>query len=267
MRLVRAVTLVGVGCLLAASAATAAAPTRERGVLVVALSMPAPLLQVGAVQSASVVYARGLEVELARALARRLGIRRVELVQVGDPSRLVAPGPKPWDVALAQVVSTPARARAVDLSEPYLRADQAVLLARGVPRPRTLADLRRLQLCAVRGSRGADTAASRVRPRLRTLRASDDQALLRLVRTGRCDAALREAPQLGQALAEAGRGAYGPVAGRIETEAAFAVALEKGSPLTERVNGALRRLRAEGALARLARAWLGLDPSRLPVLR
>lgn len=267
MSLARVLAALGACCLLAADAASAAAPTRERGVLVVALSMPAPLFQVGAVQGRSVVYARGLEVELARALARRLGLRRVEFVQVGDPQRLLAPGPKRWDVALAQVVPTPVRERAVDLSEPYLRADQAVLLARGVPRPRALADLRKLQLCAVRGSRGADTAASRVRPRLKTLRAIDDQALLRLVRTGRCDAALREAPQLGQALARAGRGSFGPVVGRIETEAAFAVALQKGSPLTARVDGALRRLRAAGVLGRLAKTWLGLDPARLRVLR
>ena len=255
-------------CALAATtAAQAAAPPRRPGVLVVALSMPAPGFQVGAVRGASVVYARGLEVELARALGRRLGARRVDFVQVPDARRLLAPGPKPWDLALAQVLPTPQRARALDLSEPYLRADQAVLLARGVPRPRSLADLRRLQLCVVRGSRGADVAAARVRPARQALVAAGDDALLRLVQTGRCDAALREAPLLGQALAARPRAAFGPVAGRIETGAAFSVALQKGSPLTSSVDRALRRLRAEGKLGRLAKAWLGLDPGRLRVLR
>jgi ABC-type amino acid transport substrate-binding protein len=260
------VVLVSTG-LLAAGAATAAAPTRQPGVLVVALSLPAPGFQVGAVRRGVVVYARGFEVELARALARRLGLRRVRFVHVADARRLLAPGAKRWDVALAQVLPTPKRGRAVDLSEPYLRSDQAVLLARGVPRPRSLADLRRLQLCVVRGSRGADVAAGRVRPGRRAIVAADDATLLRLVQTGRCEAALREAPRLGRELSRSHRGAYGAVAGRIETEAAFAVALQRNSPLTARVDQALRRMRAEGKLGRLAKAWLGLDPARLRVLR
>ncbi len=260
-------TLLAAGSLALAGVAGAAVPTRQHGVLVVALHMPEPAFQVGAVRGRTVVYARGLEVELARALARRLGLRRVDFVQIADQGRLLAPGPKRWDVALAQVRPTPRRSRAVDLSEPYLRSDQAVLLSRGVPRPRSLADLRGLQLCVVRGSRGADVAAARVRVRRPALVAAGDKALLRLVQTGRCDAALREAPLLGRALASAHRGAYGPIAGRIETEAAFTVALQKGSPLTPRVDVALRQLRAEGTLGRLAKAWLGIDPARLRALR
>jgi ABC-type amino acid transport substrate-binding protein len=190
----------------------------------------------------------------------------VEFVQVADAGRLLAAGPKRWDVALAQLPGAKG-AKAVDLSQPYLSADQAVLLARGIPRPRSLADLRRLQLCVVRGSRGADVAAGRVRPRRRALAARDDGVLLRLVQTGRCEAALREVPQLAEALAARPRGAYGPIAARIGTEAAFAVALPKGSPLTPHVDRALHRLRSDGRLGRLTRAWLGVDPSRLRVLR
>jgi ABC-type amino acid transport substrate-binding protein len=266
VRVAPALLALGACTLLAATAANAAAPTRQRGVLVVALSMPAPGLQVGSVRGSAVVYARGLEIDLARALGRRLGVGRVEFVQVADPRRMLAAGPKRWDVALAQLPRTPG-AKAVDLSQPYLRADQAVLLARGIPRPRSLADLRRLQLCVVRGSRGADVAAGRVRPRTRALVARDDAALLRLVRTGRCEAALREVPELAVALATGARGAYGPIAARIDTEAAFAVALPKGSPLTSQVDRALRRMRSDGRLGKLTRAWLGVDPSRLRVLR
>ncbi len=119
----------------------------------------------------------------------------------------------------------------------------------------------------MRGSRGADVAAARVRPAHKALVADDDVALLRLVQTGRCDAALREASQLGRALEGAPRSAYGVVAGRIETGAGFAIALQRNSPLTPSVDRALKRLRADGKLGRLAKVWLGLDPARLPVLR
>jgi ABC-type amino acid transport substrate-binding protein len=260
--------LAGLACCLAGLASTAAAAPEQRPKqLVVALSLPAPGFQVGAVRGRDVVYARGLEIELVRAVARRLGVRRVVFVQVADPRRLVRPGGKPWDLAVAQVRATKRTARAVDLSAPYLRADPVVLLARGVPRPGSLAGLRTLQLCVVRGSAGASSVSSTVRPRRRPLVVDGDRALLRLVQTGRCDAAVREAPQLGRALASRTRSAYGPLAGRIPSEEAFAIALRKGSPLTGEVDRALRRLRADGRLGALAQAWLGLDPARLRPLR
>ena len=252
--------------LVAVPAATAAAPTRTPGELLVALSLPAPGFQVGSVRGSEVTYARGFEVDVARSLARRLGVRRVRFVQVSDAARLVVPGPKGWDIALSRIVPTPARARSVELVGPYLPADQAVLLRRGIPRPRSLADLRALQLCALRGSRGADVVASRVRPAVRALLAAGVTDLQRWVRTGRCDAAVLEAPVLG-ALAARAPDRFGPVAGRIETGVAYSVALPRGSRLVADVERALRNLGATGVTARLAREWFGLDPARLPVLR
>jgi glutamine transport system substrate-binding protein len=252
--------------LVAVPAAAAAAPTRTPGELAVALSLPAPGFQVGSVRGSEVTYARGFEVELARSLARRLGVRRVRFVQVADAARLVAPGPKGWDIALSRIVSTPARARSVELVGPYLPGDQAVLLRRGIPRPRSLADLRGLRLCTLRGSGGAHVVASRVRPVVRALLAAGVTDLQRWVRTGRCDAAVLEAPTLG-ALAARTPDRFGPVAGRIETGVEYSVALPQGSPLVADVERALRTLGTTGVTSRLARAWFGLDPARLPVLR
>jgi ABC-type amino acid transport substrate-binding protein len=252
--------------LVAVPAATAAAPTRTPGELLVALSLPAPGFQVGAVRGSKVTFARGFEVELARSLARRLGVRRIRFVQVADAARLVAPGPKRWDIALSRIVPSPARMRSVELVGPYLLADQAVLLRRGIPRPRSLADLRGLQLCALRGSRGADVVASRVRPAMRDLLAAGVTDLQRWVRTGRCDAAVLETPLLG-ALAARTPDRFGPVTARIETGVAYSVALPKGSLLVADVERALRALRTTGVTARLARDWFGLEPARLPVLR
>ena len=78
----------------------------------------------------------------------------------------------------------------------YVRSDPVVLMRAGLPRPRTVADLRSRLLCAVAGSRGA-AAARRVRSAFAPLVAESDAELLRLVQTGRCDVAVREAPLLG----------------------------------------------------------------------
>ncbi|HEY3186377.1 MAG TPA: transporter substrate-binding domain-containing protein, partial [Solirubrobacteraceae bacterium] len=209
--------------------------------------------------------ARGFEVEVARGLAHRLRLRS-RLVQVGDARRLVQTGPTAWDVALAQLVATPARTRAVSFTTPYLRDDPVVLVRRGLPRPGSLAQLRRLQLCAERGRRAADTIAARVRPRTRPLLVRDLGTLLRRVQTGACDAALAELSRLGPAL-DGRRDLFGGLAGRIETDRAYAVVLERGSALLPAVDAAVRSLRADGTLRRLTIAWLHIDPARLRVLR
>jgi ABC-type amino acid transport substrate-binding protein len=251
--------------LAAAVPAGAAPPATERpGELVIAVNLPRPAFQVGSVRGSQVVLARGLEIEVARALARRLGLQP-RFVHVGNARRLVAPGGKPWDIALAQIVPTPQRRRAVDFSVPYVRADQVVLLARGMERPRSLAGLRRLQLCAERRSRGMDVIASRIRPSLPPVAAPGVESLLRRVQTGACEAAVADVSRIGPALSGKQK-RFGGLAGRIET-GAYAVALERGSILTPSVDGTLSRLSADGSLRRLAKAWLGVDLTRLRLLR
>ena len=251
---------------LAAPAAAGAPATKTPGQLLVGLSLAAPPFQAGSVRGREVVLAKGYEIDVARALARRLGLRRVRFVNEPSRERLAAAGRKVWDVALARVALTKARARAVGLSEPYLRGDQVVLLRRGLSVVRRLSALRPLELCAERGSRAADVIAGRIRPRSRALYFENVDALGRALQTGRCDAAVGDLASVGS-LVRQNRSRFGPVAGRIETVVAYAVVLEKGSPLLAEVDRSLRRLAADGTLGRLAKAWLGLNPSRLPLLR
>ena len=126
-----------------------------------ALSLPAPALQVGAVRGSDVVLARGLEVDVARAVARRLGLR-LRLVQVGDARRLLRPGRRGWDAALAQLVATPTRTRVSSFTTPYLRDDPVVLVRRGLKRPTSLAQLR--TWCSVRSVVVAPPTAADARP-------------------------------------------------------------------------------------------------------
>ena len=50
-------------------------PTLQPGRLTVGLNMPSPGFQVGSVRGHGVVFARGFEIDLANALAARLGSR------------------------------------------------------------------------------------------------------------------------------------------------------------------------------------------------
>ena len=253
---------------LAAPAAAAEAPPPARPTsLVVALSLGDSGLQAGVLRGREVILARGFEVELARLLARRLGGRVVRFVDVRPPGRLLAAGAPSWQLAVASIEPTPAARAAAALSTPYLTTDLAVVLRRGLERPRGLADLRTRLVCVVKGSNALPVVARTIRPVQGPLVAPGRERLRDLLRTGACDAAVVPAWQAGALIARR-RAQFGPVVGRIERGDGLVIAVARESGLQAAdVDRALRRLRTDGSLARLARAWLGLDPATLRRLR
>ena len=175
MRVAAAAALLAVVLALPAAAA-APPPLKDPSELVVGVSMPVTGLQVGAVRGRNVVLAKGLEIDLARALAKRLGVPRVRFVHEPLFSTLVSGRPADWDLALAAITITPERARRVDFSRPYLTADQAVLmrqglharpdLDRGAPRPPALQRAGD-DGCRARSSSGSSRRRSRGWSRIR----------------------------------------------------------------------------------------------------
>jgi ABC-type amino acid transport substrate-binding protein len=243
------------------SAAAAVEPRPTE--LVVALALGDPVMQAGAVRGGGeVVLARGLEVEIVRSLARRLGIPRVRFTYVRPPSRLLAAN-APWHLTIASIRAVGRASSGADLSDPYLGTDQAVVLRRGLAPLATLAALRSMITCAVRGSDGARAIAASVRPSSQPVLAPSSERLLQLVQTGVCDAALVDAHDVGRFVE--GRGVLlGPVRARVAFGAGYVVAVTRGGPVAvAEVNRTLARMRADGTMHRLARAWLGIDPARL----
>jgi cystine transport system substrate-binding protein len=242
---------------------TAPEPVRE---LVVALAPGEPALQAGVVRGNAVVLARGFEVELVRAVARRLGIAKLRFVNVAASPRLLTGSGGRWSVAVAAIRPPRVAVPRVALSAPYLRSDQLVLLRRGTSRPRTLAELRTRILCAIRGSEGL-TAARRITPAATPIVAPGPARLVELVRTGACDAALVD-PVSATRLVEGRKAVLGPIVARVRSGDGLVMAVRPGSGVDViAVNRALARLRADGTIARLSRFWLGLDPAALPLLR
>ena len=232
-----------------------------------ALGLGDPVLQAGVVRDGQVILARGLEVDIARNLARRLGIPRVRFVYVQPVSRLLAAKVRPWDVVIASIRPTQAALSLADLSDPYLGTDQAVVLRHGLPRLRTLGELRHRITCARRGTDGARAIASTVLPAVRPILVASDDRLLELVQTGVCDAAVVDADGVGRLVAGRG-GMLGPVTARIGFGGGYVVAVTRGGPVAVTdVRRALGRMRSDGTMHLLARTWLGIDPSRLRLLR
>jgi polar amino acid transport system substrate-binding protein len=107
---------------------------------------------------------------------------------------------------------------------------------------------------------------SRVEPTRAPLLYGNVTLLMQAVQTGRCAAAVYDAPSLATLKAQA-PARYGALAGVIPTAENYGVALPRGSALTLQVNEAVAGLVADGTIDRLERTWLATNLVTLPVLR
>jgi polar amino acid transport system substrate-binding protein len=255
------VSALGVGV-----AAAAPPPTLSPGQLTVGVSMPSEGFQVGVVRGSEVLYAQGFEIDLARELALRLELPKAAFIQ-SRFDRLYSSGQKPWDVAIAEITITPGRRQTVDFTRAYMTVDQGVLASQTLEKiPTTIAGLRALRLCALRKSTGAELVQKRIAPTRPALLVGNVPTLLLDVQTGRCDAAVYDAPALGTLKARA-PDRYGPFVGVVKTDEKYGIAVPKGSGILRRVDRALASLLADGSVERLQRKWVTVNLEKLRVLR
>src|SRR4051812_18001490 len=141
-------TAVGTAALACAGAAAAAdAPTLKSGELTVAFGDPSVGFAKGTVRGNTVTNPRGYEVDLAAAIAKNLGVSKINWTYT-PWTGLFNAGPKKFDISFQQATITAQRKRTVTFSTPYLAANQGVLLSKDAKAPKSLADLRDLQTCA-----------------------------------------------------------------------------------------------------------------------
>jgi ABC-type amino acid transport substrate-binding protein len=247
---------------------TAAPPTKTPGVLTVGLDLPSPGFQVGSYSGTKVTNPKGMEVELSKDIAQKLGLKSVDWFNVTNFSNIYSPAPKPYDFAVAEVTITPARAKNVSFSIPYYNANQGILIRKGLtPQPKSFADLAKLQLCAQIGTTGADFIKAKIRPTKPALLPQLLTTMFQQLQGGRCDAAVFDGPILGGEKGTHPK-AYGPIIGQIETHEQYGIVFEKSqTALRTAVNGALKSLIADGTVSKLAKKYLTTDVSKLPIIK
>ena len=249
----------------AASARPSAAPTLKPGVLVVGLAPPAVNFQVGTVRGTKVVNPKGYEIDLARAIAKQLGITKVEWLNV-PWTGLFSPGPKKFDITLQEATITAQRQQTVDFSSPYFFANQGVLISKGTSAPKSLADLRKLQTCGQAVTTGLSFIQHRLRPQKQPRIYQTTTAAFLAVENGTCQAFVMDTPIV-VSQKKAKPSAYGPVAGTIITNENYGAVLEKGSKLTPFVSAAVKKLVANGTNGTLQKKWFNIDFAKLTVLK
>ena len=172
------------------------------GQLTVGLSMPSPGFQnVTPLPSGTAVLPaspapKGMEIEMAQAIAKELGLTKIVYIQ-NNFQNMYLPGPKKWDFGLAEMTITAERKKNIDFSLPYINANQGVMVRKGLsPLPKSLADLKNIVLCAQIGTTGAAYIKDRVKPVKKALYPQTTTIMYQQLKTKRCDAALYDAPIL-----------------------------------------------------------------------
>jgi polar amino acid transport system substrate-binding protein len=230
---------------------------RTPGVLTVATAfVPAPGFWEGSPPT------KGFEAGLAAALAHRLGLARVRVVQVPFAS-IVAGRLHGADLALSQLTPTSEREHVLDFTTPYLTSSPAVLARIGVDAVDE-SELRELDWVVSTSSTLTSVVDDRVRPTEPPIVTEDRTQALRVLRSGRADALMLDLPvALGLARAEPTRF---HVIGQLGGGEGLAVALPHGSPNEEIVDSEIRRLQADGTIADLTARWLGTSAQDVPLI-
>jgi polar amino acid transport system substrate-binding protein len=242
----------------------AALPTKVPGTLTVGVDIGTLGLAEGEILNGKLVSGSGFEVDLARALARKLGVK-LKIVDVPF-AQVVTPGSKPFDVSIAHVTITADRAKSVDFSAPYFVVDKGVLVAPGIAPPTTLAELRKLRVCVQAATTSLDYVRNELKPRLAPAIFPSPIDELRALTDGYCQAMVADLEILVAATREQ-PGLYGTIAGQIVTHERYGAVFQKGSKLRAPVGAAMQSLARDGVVTRLATKWFGNGWEKAPVLK
>jgi polar amino acid transport system substrate-binding protein len=248
----------------AASARPAAPPTLQSGKLIVAFGDPAPGFASGSVRGNTVTNPRGYEVDLASAIAKKLGLKPKWMYSPWNS--LFAPGTKKFDISFQEATITAQRKHTVDFTSSYLNANQGVLLSKQSPVPHSLADLKKLQTCAQTNTTGLDYINSHLHPSKKPLTFPTTTAAYQAVQINKCQAMILDVPLVSLEKKQ-NPSKFGPVAGQIITHEQYGAVLQKGSKLLSTIDKTMATLQKNGTIGKLQKKWFNLDFSKVPALK
>ena len=214
---------------------------------------------------------KGYESAVAYAVADGLGFSRDEVTWVKVPfNNSYKPGEKNFDFDINQISITPARAQAVDFSDGYYSASQAVIALKDSPiaKATSLADLADYNLGAQTGTTSLTAIRDVVKPAHDPLVFPNTNAAKQALLNGQVDGILADLPTAFYITAV--EIPQGTIIGQFQPETGqqeeFGMLFAKGSTLVPCVNEALDTLKEDGTLAQLEQQWLS-DTVNVPVLK
>jgi glutamine transport system substrate-binding protein len=163
------------------------------------------------------------------------------------------------DLALAGITITDARKQAIDFSDSYYKSGLLVMVKANNDKIQGLKDLDGKVVAVKSGTGSVDYAKQHIKTKDLRQFPNIDNAYMELG-TGRADAVLHDTPNILYFINTAGKGQFKAVGESIEAQD-YGIAFPKGSDeLREKVNGALKTLRANGTYNTIYKKWFGSEP-------
>ena len=213
----------------------------------------------------------GFESAVAYAVAEELGFSEDQVEWVKVPfNNSYAPGPKNFDFDINQISITPEREEAVDFSQGYYTAAQALVALKDSPAAAatSIEDLRDYNLSAQTGTTSLTVLREVIQPDKTINPFEDTNQAKQALNHGQIDGFLADLPtaffitavEIPKATIV---GQFQPTAGDQEE---FGMLFEKGSDLVPCVDQALTSLKDSGELAEIEEQWLS-NVVDVPVLQ
>ncbi len=204
---------------------------------------------------------KGFESAVAYAVAEELGFSEDEVTWVKVPfNTSYKPGPKDFDFDINQISITEAREQAVDFSDGYYQASQAVIALKDSP----LADVSSVDelaghdLGAQTGTTSLTAIRDVIQPENDPAVFEDTNAAKQALLNGQVDGILADLPTAFYITAV--EIPQGTIVGQFQPETGeqeeFGMLFEQGSELVPCVNEALATLREDGTLEQIEQEWL-----------
>jgi polar amino acid transport system substrate-binding protein len=204
---------------------------------------------------------QGFESATAYAVAKALGYTQDEVVWTPVPfDNAIQPGPKDFDLYLAQVSYSADRAKAVDLSDGYFDLNQSVVAVKDSPitKVTTVAGLAAFKLGAQATTTSYKYIVDTIKPTAPASAYDTNDLAVAAVGAGQIDGVVVDLPT---AFFITGSGELKdsvivgslPTAGEVEH---FSIVLNLGSTLTPCVNQAIAAIKADGTLATITSQWI-----------
>ncbi|QSR31652.1 amino acid ABC transporter substrate-binding protein [Nocardioides sp. S5] len=203
----------------------------------------------------------GYESAVAYAIAEQLGYTQDQVTWVTVPfNKVVQPGPKDFDFDVNQVSITEARRKAVDFSSGYYDVVQTVITNKGssIDGVTSIADLADAKLGAQVGTTSYTAITDQIQPAEEPAVFDTNDQAVQALNNGQIDGIVVDLPTA--YFMTAVQLDDGTIVGQLplpdgEPEQ-FGAVLDKGSPLTDCVSGAVDALREDGILDQIGQEWL-----------
>ncbi len=199
----------------------------------------------------------GFDVELWAAIAKEIGVEYD--LQPMDFNGII-PGLQSGqlDVGIAGITIKPERAEVVDFSDPYYNAGLLILVRAENEAITKVEDLKGKIVATKLGTTSEDFVKKNAEAKEVKLYPNNDAMFMELL-SGGADAVVFDSPVIADFMNKRGKGVT-KVVGPLYMGQSYGIAFPKGSPLVEKVNAALKKLKEDGTYRELYLKWFNTEP-------